>query len=283
VLTGGLLALGIASAAQAQVATTDVVPGGTPGWTFAAAPYLWTPTIGGQMTSVAPNGQTVTTNTSISFGDYLSDINFAAQLGGAARYDRFSILTDLVYMNQSMTGSETKPTRVNPGTGPIDIPAALTLGTGTHLSAGTWSLAGGYTVLSGDWGNIDAVAGIRMLFINSTTNLALTTNITTPNGSLALGKSTTLTLNTTKVEGIGGITGRINIPNSQFYIPFYLDAGGGAVPFTWQAYAAIAYKASSWADVSAGYRYMMFQNGSSTQGVQHLDFSGLILAANIKF
>jgi hypothetical protein len=78
------------------------------------------------------------------------------------------------------------------------------------------------------------------------------------------------------------VTGRINIPNSKFYLPFYFDAGGGAIPLTWQAYSGVAYSAANWADVSLGYRYLTFQaNGNN--GVQNLTLKGVILAANIRF
>jgi opacity protein-like surface antigen len=81
---------------------------------------------------------------------------------------------------------------------------------------------------------------------------------------------------------IGGVTGRINIPNSKFYVPFYIDAGGGALPFTWEAYTGIAYNAASWADVSVAYRYLSFQNGNTT-GVRNLSLSGVLFGANFRF
>src|SRR4051794_17229219 len=84
-------------------------------------------------------------------------------------------------------------------------------------------------------------------------------------------------------NGIGGITGRINIPNSKFYLPFYFDAGGGGVPFTWQIYGGLGYAAASWVDVSAGYRYLTFQNGGSGTGVRNLSLGGAILVANFRF
>ena len=92
-----------------------------------------------------------------------------------------------------------------------------------------------------------------------------------------------LNLGVTKVEGIGGVTGRINIPNSNFYLPFYLDAGGGSVPFTWQVYAGVAYKATTWLDASVGYRYLAFDGGSKTAGVEKLSLGGVILGGNIHF
>jgi G3E family GTPase len=80
-----------------------------------------------------------------------------------------------------MTTSNSHLSRINLGPGPIDIPRSQQLSTGTRLATTIWSLAGGYTVLQGDWGNLDAVVGLRMLFLGSTTNYQLVNEITLPN------------------------------------------------------------------------------------------------------
>ncbi len=268
--------------ARAQIASNAPSPESASGWTFAVTPYVWLPRISTTFSYDGPQGGNVTTNISAGIGDYISDINFGMLIGGVARYDRFSILTDLVYLNASLTTSNSHLSSVNLGPGPIYIPREQQLGTGTRLATTIWSLAGGYTLLQGDWGNLDAVVGLRMLFIGSTTNYLLTNDIFLPDRTLALSRGGSLNLGTTKPEGIGGITGRINIPDSRFYLPFYLDAGGGAVPFTWQVYAGIAYQAASWADVSVGYRYLAFESGSKN-GVQNLDLGGVLIAANFRF
>jgi hypothetical protein len=181
-----------------------------------------------------------------------------------------------------LTTSQSHLSSVNLGPGPIDIPRSLQLSTGTRMATTIWLLAGGYTLLQGDWGNVDAVAGLRMLAIGATTNYALTDDIRAPDGTIALSRGGSLDIGKSYFNAIGGVTGRINIPNSKFYLPFYLDAGGGALPFTWQAYGGIAYSVASWADLSVGYRYVDFQNGRST-GVRNLSLGGVILVANFRF
>jgi hypothetical protein len=107
-------------------------------------------------------------------------------------------------------------------------------------------------------------------------------NVLLPNQTIALSRTGSLTFSATEPEGVGGVTGRINIPNSRFYVPFYLDAGGGAVPFTWEIYSGIAYKAANWIDLSAGYRYLAFEDGRRN-GLQKLDLGGAVVAANFRF
>ncbi len=271
-----------ASSAQAQVATTAPAQEASSAWTFNVTPYAWLPTISTTFNYAGPRGANVSTDISAGIGDYLSELNFALMGGAEARYDRFSIMTDLVYTNASITTSNSHLSSVNLGPGPIDIPREQQLSTGTRLDASIWSLGGGYTLLNGAWGNVDAVAGLRMLFLGATNNYALTDDILLPNRTVALSRGGSLDFSTTKPEGFAGVTGRINIPNSRFYLPFYVDAGGGAVPFTWQIYGGVAYQAASWADLTLGYRYLSFQGGPKN-GFQDLDLGGVILAANFRF
>jgi hypothetical protein len=274
--------LGVASIAQAQVVSAPLELQLQPAWSFAVAPYGWLPTISSTISYTGPRGGTVSTDINAGVGDYISKLNFALFVGGEARYDRFTLMTDLIYANVSLTTNNTHLSSVNLGSGPLYIPREQQLGTGTRASTTVWSLAGGYTLLHGDWGNIDAVAGLRMLFYSSTTNYMLTADFFGPNRTLALSRTGSLNLGTTKPEGIAGVTGRINIPNSKFYLPYYLDAGGGAVPFTWQVYAGVGYGLSNWADISVGYRYLSFQNGGD-KGVENLDLGGPLFAANFRF
>jgi hypothetical protein len=279
---GAICALALALPARAQIASTPPASGSQPGWSFALTPYVWLPTISADLQANGPRGGSVSTNVSAGFGDYISDINFATMLGGVARYDRFSIMTDLVYMNASLTSDVSHLSTVNLGSGPIGIPRSTQVDTGTRLAATVWSLAGGYTLLQGEWGNVDVVAGLRMLSVGSTTNHTLSTDILAPDRTIALSRTGSLEIGRSYFNAIGGVAGRINIPGSKFYLPFYFDAGGGGLPFTWQAYGAVAYSAASWVDVSAGYRYLNFQRGGS-EGVRNLSLSGAILAANFRF
>jgi hypothetical protein len=282
-LAAALSAAAAASSAHAQIASSPPPPPGSmPGWSFTLTPYVWLPTISTTLQANTPRGATVSTTISASVGDYISHINFGALVGGVARYDRFSVMTDLLYLNASLTTSASHLSTVNLGPGPINIPRSLQLDTGTRLGTTIWSLAGGYTLLQGRWGNLDAVAGLRMLAVNSTTNHTLSADILAPNRTIALTRGGSLDVAKSYFNGVGGVTGRINIPNSKFYLPFYLDAGGGDVPFTWEAYGAVAYSVARWADLSVGYRYLSFESDASN-GVRKLSLGGVALAGNFRF
>jgi hypothetical protein len=275
-------ATAIAFPACAQIASTAPNPEAPSGWTFAIAPYGWLPTIRAGLDFNRPRGGTVTTNVSAGIGDYISKLNFALMGGAEARDDRFTIMTDLIYTNASLTQSEAHISSFNPGNGAIGVSTAQQLAVGTRMATTIWSIAGGYTVLQGPWGNVDGVLGMRMLVTGATTNYALTQDIILPNRTLGLSRDGSLTLSTVNPEAIFGVKARFDIPNSRFYIPFYVDAGTGALPFTWQIYTGIAYRLADWADITAGYRYMAFQTGSS-RGLHNLSLGGALVAANFRF
>lgn len=252
------------------------------GWTFAVAPYAWLPTITTTYSYEAPRRGTVTNSISAGIGQYLTHINFAAMTEGEARYGRFTIMSDIVYLNASLTNSRDHFSQIDFGPGPLYIPRSQQLNTGTRLGTAIWSTAGGYTLVDGAWGYLDAVAGPRVLFLDSRTNYGLTGNFYLPNRTIGLARTGSLTLNVSKAEGFGGLTGRINIPNSRLFIPFYVDAGGGDIPLTWQAYSGVSWQATASMDVSAGYRYMGF-SGGNRNSVQTLDQGGAIIVGSFRF
>jgi hypothetical protein len=104
-----LLAAGGTSGARAQQPTS---PGeqatGSPTWTFNIAPYLWMPSVHTTLNFNLPPelGGTVTTNSSIGFGDLLSHLNFATMVAADAQYGPFSVVTDFMYMNLGGTAAQ---------------------------------------------------------------------------------------------------------------------------------------------------------------------------------
>jgi hypothetical protein len=187
------------------------------------------------------------------------------------------VLTDILYSKFSFTTNNSRVTQVNPGSGPIRIPRETELSTGTRLSAAIWTLEGGYTVLQGDWGNVDVVGGLRLLAVGSPLNYTLASDITLPNQSLVLSRTGSEQSGADFWEGVGGVRGRVNIPSSEFFVPFYADVGGGGVSLTWQVFAGLGYRTSV-ADLSIGYRYLAFENGGNSK-VNKLTMGGVLLAA----
>ena len=89
-------------------------------------------------------------------------LNFAVMVAADARYDRFSVLTDFIYLNVGGATSVIRSVNFF-GLSPIPISGAVRKSAGVNLNTKIWTLAGGYTIVEGDWGNFDVIAGFRYL------------------------------------------------------------------------------------------------------------------------
>jgi hypothetical protein len=175
VVLTGLLVAGATSGAQAQQPISVGQQTANPsGWTFDIAPYLWLPSLHTTLNYNLPpalNGR-LPTDVSVQPADILTHLNFAMAFAADAQYGPFSLLTDFMCLNLSDTTAHIKSIDF------VGLPAqpisrSVQASTGTRLSSTLWTLAGGYTVIQGDWGNFDVIAAFRYLGVNATTDLTL--------------------------------------------------------------------------------------------------------------
>ncbi len=169
----------------------------------------------------------------------------------------------------------------------IPVDRVLTTSTSTRIQSTIWTLAGGYTVAEGTWGNVDLIGGLRLLAVSETTNFSLAVDITRPDGSIALGRTGGLSAGRSIWNGIGGVRGRLYLGDAdwfgggKFFIPYYFDIGAGGSDLTWQAFSGLGYQTNR-IGVSVGYRFLSFQQGSSSV-VQKMTLGGPIIVANFRF
>ncbi len=283
VIVAALPIVFLAGRAAAQVVSSPVQSVAA-GWTFNLTPYVWLTTFRSNLNFTGPQGNTVSGSITAGINDYISNLNFAFMGGAEARFDQFSIFMDFVYGSVSFKNevAQNALQAVNAGGLAIRIPHNLQVFTGSRTSYTVGSVASGYTLVSGDWGNIDALAGLRILGVSSRFNFGLGADIQTPAGAIALSRDGSLSLGQAYIAGVAGVRGRINIGSGPFYVPFYLDAGGGGMPFTWQAYAGLAYRAD-FGDVSIGYRWLDYRRQGGDRAVRNLSMGGAIMAATFHF
>ena len=181
-------------------------------WEFAAEVYLWGASIGGDTATGS--------DLNISFGDLINNLEMAFMCTFGARKDKWSFLVDVIYLDVKDEGT-------------ID-------GIGASVELRGWVVTPdvGYTVLSGDRGNLDLHIGARYLYLESDIRLG-------PDG---IDESSDIW------DGIVGIRGRINL-TEKLNLPYYLDIGTGDSKMTWQALAGLGYQFKH-LDVVAGYRYL---------------------------
>ncbi len=283
-LLAGLLVGKGTPLAQAQQPTSVSQPATTSsGWSFDITPYVWFATMNTGLNLTLPPalGGTVSTNTSAGFGDLLSHINFGAMVAADARYDRFVILTDFLYLNVGGVASQINSVNF-PNHPNIPISTSVQTSVSLRLSAPIWTLAGGYTVAQGNWGNFDAIVGFRYLSVNARVNYSLALTLTGPRGNGAtFGGVGGVTGSTDIWNGIAGFRGRIRISDSALFVPYYFDIGAGGSNLTWQIASGLGYQ-FGWGDVSLIYRYLSFEQGSDST-LQSLKIRGPMIALNIKF
>lgn len=272
------LAFAAASAAQAQT-----VPAPS-GWTFSLTPYLWLPTINTSIRHTLPNQVTVGTDSSVGPGDWLDKLHFAVAFEAEAHYDKFSAVTDFMYLDLGNSSSHIGSVNVallpsNP------VTSAQQLGTSTALQNIIWTQAGGYTLVSGAWGNVDIIGGFRMAAISVKTNYNLTVQFYGPRGNQfgpVFGGSGELTGSQTIWNAIAGVKGNIALGQTGFFLPYYLDAGTGGSQLTWQTQVGLGYQINNWADVAAKYRFMSFEQ-YDTSLIRRLNMSGAQVEATFHF
>ena len=153
---------------------------------------------------------------------------------------------------------------------------------GLNLNATIWTVAGGYTVVKGDWGNFDVIAGVRYLGVNARIDYSLGLTVTGPRGgSATFGGIGTVSGSVNLWNGIGGFRGRVRLGDTGLFIPYYFDAGAGGSKLTWQIASGLGYH-TSLADVSLTYRYLSFEQNNGAV-LQHLWVQGPMIMANLSF
>jgi hypothetical protein len=279
-LLTGLLAGGAHAQQPTSIGQQTTNPSG---WTFNVAPYLWLPTINTTLNYNLPSplGARLPTEVSVGPGEIVSRMNFAAAVAADAQYGPFSLLTDFMYLNLSATGSHFRSIDFL-GEPAQQISRSVELSNGTSLNTTLWTLAGGYTLLQGAWGNLDVIAGFRYFRVHSTTDFDLAVTFTAPGGSGAtFGGIGGVSSNSTIWNGIGGVRGRIRLGTTGLFIPYYFDIGGGGSSPTWQIASGLGYQ-TGWAGVSVTYRRLSFQEGGNAI-VQHLTMGGPMIMVNFTF
>ena len=248
------------------------------GWKFSLMPYVWLPTIKTDLNFGPVLGAShLQSEVSVPPNEWLRDLKMAALLAGEARYGDWLVGTDFVYMH--LGDSESK-TRVNNfGPGPVQI---LNTGTDTSLKTVIWSMVGGYSVVAGPAATVDLIGGFRYLWLEASTDWNLNAALTGPNGNtVILPRSGSVSKSRSVTTGIVGAKGRVKLGESNWFVPFYADVGGGNSVTTWQAAAGIGY-AYPWGDVRLDYRYMSFdQNGDKL--IKDLNMGGVALGVNFVF
>lgn len=245
-------------------------------WQFQVTPYLWLPTIGGDVNHDPPPAGGEAPAIEVGPTDWLELLNGAAMLNGSARKGRFSVAADFIWL--SMESDKDRVKSVSDGT-IVDVSADLA--TESDLDGVTWTLVGGYTLWEEGNSIVDLIAGVRYFDITITTNWNLSVDIAGPGGGVVLPAQGSIETGTELWDGLLGVRGHFGIGEGKWSVPFYLDVGTGDSDLTWQATAGVSY-AYNWGDLLLVYRHLEYDQGDDGL-LQGFSFTGPAFGARFRF
>jgi len=219
-------------------------------WQFGVAPYAWFTTIEGNMNMGLPGVE-------VSPDDLLSNLELGALVSGEARYNRWLVMLDVVYLKAS--GND----KVYDGT-LASVDAEL------DVESWTVDLYSGYNAVQSEKLILDAVVGLR--YFSMANDLTL-------KGSLGVLPPGTYSDTAELLNGVVGVRGAVLL-GKQWFLPYHLDAGAGDAQFTWQGMAGVGYS-FNWLELIAAYRYLSFDVDGGT--MDSMTISGPILGLKFVF
>jgi hypothetical protein len=257
------------------------VPDQGDGWKFSVTPYLWLPNINGTLAFTPPSGG-AGPDVGVGPADWLQHLNAVAMIAGDARKGRWSVLTDVIYLDFANQRSRVKS--VDFGIGPagrIPVSADTNLNTRSSLSGGVWMLATGYQLQGDPDASYEVYGGVRHFGVKASVDWQLASTVTLPGSQRTFASSGTASQKNDLWDGIVGVRGRVRLGTGKWFVPYALDMGTGSSNFTWQAYAALGY-AYGWGDLLLSYRHLSYDMDSGKL-LQDMRFSGPALAVTFRF
>jgi len=210
----------------------------------------------------------------------LENLEFGFMIAGEVRKGRWSVFTDVIYIDFSDEDSKVKSIDLS-DTGRLPVSSTIDAGTKSSLTGATWTLAGSYGVLQGDLGKIELLAGFRYFGLEASTDWTLTTTVNGPGGTQVFPQSGSFTESEDLWDGIIGIRGRLNLGESKFYVPYSIDVGTGSSEITWQGVVGLGY-GFKWIDILLTYRHLYYDMDDDGL-IQDMQFSGPAFGLTFRF
>lgn len=254
-----LLGAGLCTAPAHAAPAADA---GAEAWTFDATIYLWAAGIQGDTTGGG--------HVDVGFDTLVSNLDMAFMGSLEARKARWSLLTDVVYMDVGANDSAHVNVPVVPG---IDLPVRVDADVRTKGTV--LGILGGYNLLQTETATIDLRAGVRHLSLQMDLDLQLQPD---PVALLAIQRELHTAVNVW--DGIVGLGGEVQL-GQRWHALFYADLGTGESHLTWQAQLGVGYD-FDWGDVALSYRHLEWDLKSDSE-IDNIRFSGPLLSASYRF
>jgi hypothetical protein len=264
-ILAALLALTIPSAANAEE-----------DWKFSLTPYLWLPNVNGTLKYAVPPGGGAKPEVDTGPNNYLENLSFALMLAGEARKGKWSLFTDLIYLDFDKEGSAVKAVNF----GGDRVSSTLNSSTRSSLKGVAWTFGAGYTVVQGPKHTLDLLGGLRDFALKASSDWQLGAAISGPNGQ-TFAQSGSISQREDLWDVIVGLRGRLKLGEGSWFLPYYVDAGTGSSKLTAQALAGVGY-AFKWGELVGTYRYVLYDMKDDGL-LQDIRFAGPAIGATFRF
>jgi len=240
-------------------------------WQFGVTIYGWFPSIDGTLLYDNPPSSPGTASSggsiSIDASDILDNLKMTFMGALEARRGKWSILTDVIYLNLGNTGNST--ISIGPGSG-IPINARVD----QDLKAWVVMTSLGYTAVQQEQVLMDVLGGVRYLSLDADAKLSVNGPLPPTPPPAKVSKSVSLW------DGIVGIRGQFDL-SDRWSVPFYADIGAGDSDLTWQALLGVTYR-FSWGDLRLAYRHLEYDQ-KNDRLIQNMSLSGPALGVGFRF
>ena len=275
VVTGMVFLAVFAVIFTAPVQAQSVAPADQ--WTFSITPYLWLPNVNGTLKYGIPPGAGGSPEVEAGPNDYLQNLQAVIMISGEARRDRWSVFTDIIYLDFSDEKSSVKSVDF----GGSLVSSSANVATTSSFRGMAWTLGTGYAVQTGQAMTLDVIGGLRYFGLEASTDWQLAGEITGPGGGQTFPRSGGISGRADLWDGIIGVRGRVLLGSSDWSIPYYLDVGAGSSRLTWQGMLGVAYS-FKWGGVTLAYRDLYYDQRDDKL-LQDLRFSGPALGVTFRF
>ena len=211
-------------------------------WHFTLIPYVWLPSVDGEM-NVDHSGGIGSSNIDIGSSSYMDNLQFAAMFSLEVEKGRWSLLSDFAYVDFSDDSREATFKRF-PG---VEIDGE------TKLEAMIFEIAGAYSLYRSERARFDVLGGIRYIGIDGKVSYDVSTPLPFNLPSRSFSDDVDY------VDPIIGFKGRFEL-GKHWFVPYYADIGGFGIndEFNWQAFGGIGYHFSELFSMVLGYRHLEY-------------------------
>jgi len=245
-------------------------------WSFSITPYLWLPNVNGTLKYNIPPGAGGSPDVEVGPNSYLENLQALLMISGEARKDRWSVFTDLIYLDFADQDSSVQT--INFGGNLVS--SSANIATSSSFRGIAWTLAAGYAIDTGTDVMLDVFGGLRYFEISASSDWQLVTSVTGPGGVQTFPSTGGVSQSMNLLDGIAGVRGRVPI-GSNWSIPYYLDVGTGSSNLTWQWLLGVSYS-FRWGGLTLAYRDL-FYDQKDDRFLQDLRFSGPTFGVTFRF